>query len=226
MTHITRRSLVAWAGMSALAGSPLFAQDHGHHGESADCDMATPSATPSGTTVGSDIPFDLAYIDTMIPHHASVIALAERAQDELQDDRLVAIAHAIIETQPGEIATLMEFRTLWYPDESEDVSDERLHEMMIVTMVDRMDACDGPDHMDLMDSEWLVAEFDAAEDKDIRFIDLVIPHHQMAVDQSENGLVLADHEELVTLCEEVIEAQTAEIEMLRRIRGEIISGTA
>lgn len=234
MTTLNRRHFLSVIGASAIVPVAALAQNQGqHHG-------STPAATPgchmvNGTPqvmpVESDIPFDQAYIDTMIPHHNSVVDLATAALEVLEDDRLVTIAQAVIDTQPGEIEQLKAFREEWYGDaEPAEMTDE----MMMVTMgnMDAMNACTDDhgmqmdmgsqeDMMNLMDSEWVLGEFEKAENKDLAFIDLVIPHHQMAVHQSMVGLQLAEHEELRTLCQEVIDAQEAEIRELRLIRKDI-----
>lgn len=235
MTNLNRRHLIAFVGTAAVVPVIARAQDHGaHHG-------STPAATPGCHMVDgtpqvvpfeSDIPFDQAYIDTMIPHHTSVIDLATTAMDVLEDERLVTIAQAILDSQPGEIEELKALRLEFYGSaEPEELS----HEMMMVTMGDTetMAACGDHDmgmgmdmdmmdmNMALMDSEALLAEFEKAENKDLGFIDLVIPHHQMAVHQSWVGLQLAEHKELRELCQEVIDAQEAEIKELEEIRKDI-----
>lgn len=227
MNTLTRRTFSAALGLTGIGILTASAEEnshdsHGDHGgdedqEACGSDMATPAVVP----YESDIPFDLAYIDSMIPHHASVVALAETALDSLEDERLQSLAQAVLDTQPGEIEQLQQFRSDWYPDEPEDDSQEHMMELMMVTMA--MDpACSHDEsHMNLMDSEWLVGEYEKAEDKDLAFIDLVIPHHEMAVRQSEVGLELAEHQELVDLCNEVIEAQATEITELKTIREDI-----
>lgn len=231
MNVINRRRFASIAGASALLPLIANAQDHGgHHDDDQDetpevlaC-AVDPYSTPQVTPYDSDIPFDQAYIDTMIPHHNSVIDLATEAIDVLEDDRLVTIAQAILDTQPGEIEQLTAFREEWYGSaEPAEMTDE----MMMVTMPD-VDSCtDGHNHgshedmMNLMDSEWILEEFGKAENKDLGFIDLVIPHHEMAVHQSTVGLQLAEHEELRTLCQEVIDAQEAEIKELKLIREDL-----
>ena len=224
MNTLTRRTFTAALGLSSAGFLTTSAEenahdDHSDHGASATCraDMATPEVVP----YESEIPFDLAYIDSMIPHHASVVALAETALDSLEDERLLAIAQAVLDTQPGEMEQLQQLRSDWYPDEPEDDSEEHMMELMMVTMA--MDPACGHDesHMLLMDSEWLVGEYEKADEKDLAFIDLVIPHHEMAVRQSEVGLELAEHQELVDLCEQVIEAQATEIAELKTIREDL-----
>lgn len=227
MTTLNRRNLLAVFAAASVVPVVGRAQDHGqHHGDAtpgAECHMM--NGTPQVIPYESDIPFDQAYIDTMIPHHASVIDLATAAMDVLEDDRLVTIAQAVLDAQPGEIEQLKAFRLEWY---GSDEPEELTHELMMVTMGDTeaMEACGNPGmnidmDMMMMDGEALVAEFDAADNKDLAFIDLVIPHHQMAVHQSRVGLQLAEHQELRELCQDVIDAQEAEIKELKEIRKEI-----
>lgn len=237
MTNINRRLFTTLICAGAIIPVTSSAQDHGsHHGDATpDASQAAACSVDHGTPqivpYESDIPFDQAYIDTMIPHHTSVIDLATAAIDELADDRLATLAQAILDSQPGEIEQLKTFREEWYGEaEPAEMTDE----MMMVTMGDTeaMESCAGDhgmdmdmgsheDMMNLMDSEWILGEFEDAENKDLSFIDLVIPHHQMAVHQSMVGLQLAEHEELRTLCQDVIDAQEAEIEQLELIREDI-----
>ena len=160
------------------------------------------------------VEFDLTYIDMMIPHHESIIALAEVARGELTHPSLIAMAEKIIDTQVAEIKAMRELRAKWYPGAP------------TVDMGMMMDAMPGMGtdmaHMDeQMDAEWQVQAFCAAENKDLPFIQQVIPHHRMAIEVSEDGLELAVHPELVAIAELVIEAQEQEIEELEEIRTEI-----
>ena len=179
-----------------------------HHGE---MDTTTPAAHHM-----AEMPeFDLVYIDMMIPHHESIIALAQVALPEfLTDPRLIEIAQAIIDTQTVENETMHQLREEWYPGADP------------VTMDQMMDAMPGmgtdPAMMDQqMNAMWQVQTFCAAENKDLAFIDQVIPHHQMAIDTSEDALESAVHPELVAIAEDVIAAQTQEIEVLEGIRAEL-----
>ena len=174
----TRRTFtisLASAGIvsASVAAFRATAQDtsHGaHHStpegspEAQGC--VVPSASP-GATPEATIPYDQAYIDMMIPHHESIIALAEVAVTELEDDRLVAIAQAILDTQAGEIDELKALREEWYGDpEPAMMSDE----IMAVSM-GMQHGCADQGHMDQMGAEWQLEQFAAAEDKDLAFID-------------------------------------------------------
>jgi uncharacterized protein (DUF305 family) len=161
--------------------------------------------------------FDLVYIDMMIPHHESVIALAEIARDQLGDERLQAIADAILETQPPEIEELAALREEWYGSpEPEKISDEIMAKSMGMEH-----GCADQMHMDQMSAEWQVEQFEAADDKDLAFIDQVIPHHEMAVVTSQLALEKAKHEEIKDIAQMVIDAQEREIKELEAIRAEL-----
>lgn len=175
------------------------------------------AATPADHAMGEMVEFDLAYIDMMIPHHQSIIALAQVATSELSDSRLVELAERTIDTQAEEIDELMAFRDAWYPD-AEPVS----MDMMMMAMPSMEESSMSMESMhQLMSPEALVMTFCAAEDKELAFIELTIPHHQMAVDASEDALELAVNPELVAVAEEVIEAQQSEIDLLIEIQADL-----
>jgi uncharacterized protein (DUF305 family) len=158
--------------------------------------------------------FDLMYIDMMIPHHESIIALSQVALSELTDPRLIDIAEAIVGTQDAEIDALTELRQEWYGD-AEPVSMEMMMEGMPgmgtdMAMMEQQ-----------MSAELQVQSFCAAEDKDLAFIEQVIPHHQMAIDASEMALEQAVHPELKEIARDVIDAQQQEIDTLEAIRTEL-----
>jgi uncharacterized protein (DUF305 family) len=53
---------------------------------------------------------------------------------------------------------------------------------------------------------------------DQAFIDMMVPHHESAVEMAKIALDRADHEELRSLAEDIIAAQEPEIEQLRQWR--------
>jgi uncharacterized protein (DUF305 family) len=56
------------------------------------------------------------------------------------------------------------------------------------------------------------------EYSDERFIDAMVPHHQGAVEMAEVALENAEHEEIRSLAEDIVTAQEAEIEQLKKIK--------
>ena len=60
-------------------------------------------------------PFDKAFIDAMIPHHESAIAMANAALEGSDDPEIRGISRAIMEAQEKEIARMEAWRQDWYP---------------------------------------------------------------------------------------------------------------
>lgn len=177
------------------------------------------SSTPmpmDGSMNHGDYPFDQLYIDMMIPHHDSIIALSQAALPRLTDPRLIQMAEAIIATQSGEIAQLASWREVWYGSPTPDTSEHSMMAMLEAMPVSTMD-----DMMHEMDSATQVAAFCSASNPDLAFIDQVIPHHQMAIDVSEIALERAEHPEIKETAQAVITAQQAEIDELTAIRADL-----
>lgn len=223
----------------ALTPAAGMAQSGSHHGghptASAtpwSCEMppgmgSSLSSTPmamddaAGTTHG-DYPFDQLYIDMMIPHHESVIALAEAALPRLTDPRLVQIAERIIATQADENVRMASWREAWYGSATPDLGE---HSMM--AMLDAMPVGTMDEMMREMEAMTQVAAFCSAANPDLAFIDQVIPHHQMAIDVSRIALEQAEHPEIRETAQAVIDAQQAEIDELTAIRIDLTGeGTA
>ena len=171
-------------------------------------------ATPEASMDHMAMEFDQMYIDMMIPHHQSIIAMAQAAQPRLTDERLQEIAQAVIETQGAEIEQLREYREAWYGDPDPMPMDEAMMGAM-EQMMPGMGEMESTAAM--MDAEALVAAFCAAENPDVGFIDLTIPHHEMAIAASEAALEQAIHPEIQEVAQQVIDAQQREITELTEI---------
>ncbi len=61
-------------------------------------------------------PFDLAFIENMIPHHQSAIDMAEVALENTENPRIRDLAQEIIAAQEQEIARMEQWREEWYPE--------------------------------------------------------------------------------------------------------------
>lgn len=178
--------------------------------------MGTPTAEDGHDMAGQSVEFDQLYIDMMLPHHESIIALAQAAQERLTDERLQAIADNIITSQSAENEELRSYREQWYGSAESMPMDSSMMGMMTEMMPSMGDMAAMQ-----MDPQALVAAFCAGDDSDLTFIDLVIPHHEMAIQSSEAALEQATHEELRAIAEQVIQDQQAEIDELEGIRAEL-----
>jgi uncharacterized protein (DUF305 family) len=61
-------------------------------------------------------PFDKAFIEAMIPHHESAIAMANVALEESTNPQIREIAGDIVNAQEREISQMKEWRQQWYPE--------------------------------------------------------------------------------------------------------------
>ncbi|MDQ3539274.1 MAG: DUF305 domain-containing protein [Chloroflexota bacterium] len=176
----------------------------------------TPMAGIAGETTAEDVEIDQLYIDMMIPHHLSITAMAEAALPLLEDERLREIAQTITDTQTTEVSELRDLRGQFYgsPDPVPLDADMMMRLMPNMSM-------DMQEMMSQMDPESQVAQFCAAADPDLAFIDMTIPHHQSAIEASEVAAEQAIHPEITEFAQHVIEDQQAEIDELMTIRQEL-----
>lgn len=63
------------------------------------------------------------------------------------------------------------------------------------------------------------------EYSDAAFVDAMIPHHEGAVEMAEVALQNAEHEEIRTLAQDIVDSQRAEIELLGQMREELGGAT-
>ena len=197
-----------------LAGTPvsdMASMGHGGHGD----------ATPAMDMQMAQVEFDQLYIDMMLPHHDSIVALAGVALPLLTDARLQQMAQNIIETQTAEQAELRALRAEWYGSPEPAPMDDAMMAMMMEAMPGTGTA---DEMMRMMDAGTLIGAFCAAENYDLAFIDQTIPHHEMAIVSSESALEQAVHPEIANIAKEVIDAQQAEIDELEMIRVELTGG--
>jgi uncharacterized protein (DUF305 family) len=60
-------------------------------------------------------PFDVRFIDAMIPHHQSAIEMAKIAIEESKNPQIRQIAEDIVRAQEREIDQMLRWRARWYP---------------------------------------------------------------------------------------------------------------
>lgn len=59
-------------------------------------------------------PFDLAFLNAMIPHHLGALMMSEAAVQKAEHGDLATLARSMFETQIREIGQMGEWRTEWY----------------------------------------------------------------------------------------------------------------
>jgi len=61
-------------------------------------------------------PFDIAFIDAMIPHHQSAIEMAKVAYEKSKIPEIKELAENIVSAQQREIEQMKQWRKEWYPE--------------------------------------------------------------------------------------------------------------
>ncbi len=171
---------------------------HGDHGD------ATPTGDAGDPFMGvadASAPYDLRFIDEMIMHHQGAIVSAEMMIGDSERPELRDLARRIQQSQREQIERMRAWRTEWYPDADAPVMD-------MDPMARMMDMMGGNGGM----MGGMMGSMMGGEQANRMFLRMMIPHHQLAIDMAEDALINADHEELKTLAQEIINGQSAEIE--------------
>lgn len=167
----------------------------------------------AGITDG-DPPIDQAFIDMMVPHHESAIAMAEIAQERAERLELRDMADDIVAAQSAEIEQMKAWRQEWFGT-ADTPSMDAMPMLPGMSMPAGHSMSGGA-----MDMAAEVESLRGAEPFDREFIDAMIRHHEQAVDAAEIVLAKTERDEVRALAEEIISAQTSEIEQLRDWRAE------
>lgn len=163
--------------------------------------VATSCGGDAGQKPSAGIAFDQAFIDAMVPHHESALAMAQEAKDAgLREPELVGISDAILETQQAEIEQMKEWRGEWFG--SSEIDPESA-EALGLSM----------DEMGMMHSS---GSFVGAADVDATFAAAMIAHHQGAITMAELALAQSERDEIRDLAQTIIDTQTAEMNRMQR----------
>jgi uncharacterized protein (DUF305 family) len=139
--------------------------------------------------------YDKAFLADMVVHHDSALNMAEMANGAAVRQEIRDLAANINATQGQEIGAMNALQEQWgYPKTS--------GHMMTGGNMDEMEGM-------AMDSDALKGLSGEAFDK--KFIELMIKHHQDAVDMSEPAATNSNRQEIKDLAKTIITAQTKEI---------------
>lgn len=187
-------------------------------------DQAGPTEGPPETEAPeeSQAPYndaDVAFLTGMIPHHEQAVAMAEMVPEHTDRPELVALAEDIIAMQQAEITQM---QTMLDEANATDGHGGGHDEKADTEESAETDGMDGMDGMQGMMSEEQMAELRGVRDQefDLLFIDMMIEHHQGAVDSSEQVIQEGENPDVRALAEEIIAAQQEEIDQMNAWREE------
>ena len=158
------------------------------------------------TMMGNADSIDQHFIEQMIPHHEDAVTMANLALNKAKRNEIKTLATNITDSQTKEIDQMKEWYKNWY---GQDVPQNE--QVMGGHMMEQSDSM----HMGMMGDETDMARLETTSDFDKAFIEDMIPHHQMAIMMAtmlKNGTT---RPEMKKLANDIIEAQSAEIEQMR-----------
>lgn len=141
---------------------------------------------------------DKRFIEEMIPHHESAIAMAKIAQLKSTKPEIKTLANNIIASQSTEISTMSKWYKDWY---REGVPRQSVQTMMGGSM---------------MSDQTDIDDLNSATDFDKSFLEQMIPHHQMAVVMASMLERGTNRPEMKKLAGEITAAQTKEIQQMKQ----------
>ncbi len=154
---------------------------------------------------------DAAFAADMVPHHEGAVLMANMALIRAEQPELKAMAKDMIAAQEKEIAQ-MESISGGLPE----VEDGGTGEMTM-----------GDEHMGHMgmDAEGMGMSMDpadlvSADSFDIAFIDMMIPHHEGAIEMARDLQQSGENPELQSMADDIITSQAAEIRQMKQWRTE------
>jgi uncharacterized protein (DUF305 family) len=144
---------------------------------------------------------DRHFIEQMIPHHDDAILMAEIALQKAEHPEIKTLAENIKRSQSAENAKMREWYKSWYDTDVPENSSSMGGGMMM--------------RGGMMGDATDMGALENAKPFDKEFIEQMIPHHQMAIMMATMLLRGTDREEMKTLGQAIIDAQSREIDQMR-----------
>ena len=208
MTRKTAR-LVRLAG-GLMAGTVVLAGcSGGSDGTRADDGADRSAGATSSASATTHNEADVAFVQGMLPHHEGALRMAQLADGRAYDPRVIDLADRIEAAQGPEIETM----TGWLEEWGEPLPDEDMG---------GMDHGSGGMDMEGMSEEDMTAlDSSSGAEFDRMFLEMMIPHHQGAVEMAETEIAEGSDQDAVEMAREIVESQTAEIEEMQTLLTEL-----
>jgi uncharacterized protein (DUF305 family) len=131
------------------------------------------------------------FLTGMIDHHHMAVEMAKMCLDRAVHPTLRSLCEEIIAAQSAEIHEMHAWLQDWY-----GVSHEPMMKPGDMRAMEKLASLGG-------------AEFEIA------FMEMMIKHHRAAIREADRCLDRASHDELLSMCADIITSQSAEIEQMR-----------
>lgn len=159
-----------------------------------------------GFRSGQSSNIDRFFIEQMVPHHEDALTMANLALTKAKHQEIKTLAKNILTSQTEEISQMNQWYGEWYGEAVPSGSIQMgTHGMM----------GSGGMHMGLMGNNTDIVSLSSAPDFDKKFLEEMIPHHQMAVMMATMLESSTSRPEMRQLAKNIISAQNKEIADMR-----------
>ena len=145
---------------------------------------------------------DRHFIEQMIPHHESAVAMAKLALLKSKRSEIKTLATSIIESQSKEIGDMTDWYKSWFGKDVPKVSDG----MMGTSMMSGGGTHGMQDEMGNLEN---AADFDKA------FLEAMVPHHQSAIMMAAMLQSGTSRSEMIQLAKNITVSQSKEIQQMQ-----------
>ena len=163
---------------------------------------------------------DVAFASEMIQHHAQALSMVDLTLDRPLDPEVQALAEDVRAAQAPEIETMADWLSTWGEEVPETMRDHVNSGHDMGDMSENMEEMEDMDRGDDMPGMMTAEDMDALEnasDEEFQdmWLEMMIEHHEGAVEMAETEQAEGRFEEAVDLAGLIVEAQTEEIATMR-----------
>jgi len=194
----TRLLAIAASGVFLALGAACSSQD-------------SPSAD-AGDSVVADAPrndADAEFAHQMIPHHEQAVVMTGFVADRTDNAQVLDLAGRIEAAQEPEIDQMKGWLEAWGDPHKPGMGG-----------MQGMEGMSMPGMMSEADMATLKGSSGPAFDK--MFLEMMIAHHEGAVEMAKTEIADGEFPEAITLAEEIIDSQQAEIDEMQGILSELV----
>lgn len=197
--------VIATIAVVVIAGVAIYAINKNNNATSENTSNPQQTSTTEAmdkyaTLKGDD--FDETYIAEMLAHHEGAISMSEMVGASTDRKELLDLSQTIMQTQSQELIKMQTWQADWGYEKTMGghSSHSGMGNDMSGTMMDMGKELEGLKGADF----------------DKKFLELMIEHHQQAVDMSKYASTNAGHQEVKDLAKAIIDAQNAEIAQMKQ----------
>ena len=173
-----------------------------------------PSVSSSAPATAQHNAADVAFAQSMIPHHRDAVAMAALAADRAQDPEVTTLAEQIQAAQQPEIDQLTGFLSAWGAEVSPSNSMDGMGHGSTpsTSSPSGMGGMMSPAQMEQL-SNATGTQFDEM------FLTMMIEHHRSAVSAAQEEIEQGSYPDAKQLAEKIVADQTAEISRMQQMQA-------